>query len=44
MTDYESFYGQNERADQEVYSKYSINPAIMILTTVNTVKSPLTRV
>ena len=43
MTDYESFYGQNKRADQEVYSKYSINPATMKLMTVNAVKSSLTR-
>ena len=43
MTDYESFYGQNERTDQEVYSKYSKNPAIMKLMTLNAVESSLTR-
>ena len=44
ITNYESFYGQNERADQEVYSKDSINPAIMKLMADDAVKSLLTKV
>ena len=34
MTDYEGFYSQNERADQEIYSKESENPVIRKLTII----------
>jgi hypothetical protein len=34
MTDYEGFYSQNERTDQEIYSKESENPAIRKLTII----------
>ena len=45
MTDDEGFCGQNERANQEVYRKQSIDPAMMILMIVDAdIRTSLTRV